>query len=124
MMKVICEKRGFLVKMNRRKLVSNISMAMLLMGLIAFIFMNKESKIKDFPVPMSAIHINDEKEEDYKYISVMPITKASGWENLAENGHTVTFKKGERNVTVIYYPGELTYYLFEKKVNMGDKIKM
>ncbi|KMP31304.1 hypothetical protein TU52_21190 [Bacillus cereus] len=112
------------MKMNRRKLVSNISMAMLLMGLIAFIFMNKESEIKDFPVPMSAIHINDEKEEAYKYISVMPITKASGWENLGENGHTVSFKKGERNVTVIHYPEELTYYLFEKKVNMGDKIKM
>ncbi|EEM83931.1 hypothetical protein [Bacillus thuringiensis] len=124
MMKVICEKRGFLVKMNRRKLVSNISMAMLLVVLIAFIFTDKESKIKGFPVPMSAIHINDDKEEDYQYISVMPITKASGWESLGENGHTVTFKKGERNVTVIHYPGELTFYLFEKKVNMGDKIKM
>lgn len=41
MIKEICEKRGILVKMNRRKLVSNISMAMLLMGLIACIFMNK-----------------------------------------------------------------------------------
>ncbi|MDP7989521.1 hypothetical protein Q9B79_06955 [Bacillus sp. MHSD_36] len=121
MMKVICEKRGFLVKMNRRKLVSNISMAMLLVGLFALIYLDKESKI---PVPISAIHINNNKQEDYKYISVMPITKASGWENLGENGHTVTFKEGERNVTVIHYLGELTYYLFEKKVNMGDKIKM
>ena len=43
---------------------------------------------------MSAIHINDDKEEDYKYISVMPIIKVSGWENLGENGHTVSFKKG------------------------------
>lgn len=100
--------------MNRRKLVSNISMAMLLMGLIAFIFMNKESKIKGFPVPMSAIHISDDKEEDYQYISVMPITKASGWENLGGNGHTVSFKKGERKVTVVHYPGDITYYLFEK----------
>ncbi|AND07802.1 TPA: hypothetical protein QC445_005744 [Bacillus cereus] len=114
MMKVICEKRGFLVKMNRRKLVSSISMAMLLVGVIAFIFMNKESKIKGFPVPMSAIHINDEKEEDYKYISVMPITKASGWENLGENGHTVSFKKEKRKVTVVHYPGEITYSIFEK----------
>ncbi|HDR8053477.1 MULTISPECIES: hypothetical protein [Bacillus cereus group] len=120
MMKVICEKRGFLVKMNRRKLVSSISMVMLLVGLIAFIFMNKESKIKDFPVPMSAIHINDDKEEDYQYISVMPITKASGWENLGENGHTVSFKKGERKVAVVHYPGEITYYVFEKKMNKGD----
>jgi len=102
------------VKMNRKKLVSNILMAMILVGLIAFILTNKESKIKDFPVPMSAIHINDNKEEDYKYISVMPITKASGWENLGENGHTVSFKKGDRKVTVLHYPGELTYYLFEK----------
>ncbi|OTY47861.1 hypothetical protein BK742_06215 [Bacillus thuringiensis serovar pingluonsis] len=108
------------MEMNRRKLVSNISRAMLLVGLIAFIFMNKESKIKDFPVPMSAIHINDDKEEDYKYISVMPITKVSGWENLGENGHTVSFKKGERKVTVLHYPGEITYYLFEKKMNKGD----
>ncbi|CUB10345.1 hypothetical protein BN2127_JRS1_02130 [Bacillus cereus] len=108
------------MKMNRRKLVSNISMAMVLMGLIAFIFMNKESKIKDFPVPMSAIHINNDKEEDYKYISVMPITKVSGWENLGENGHTVSFKKGERKVTVLHYLGEITYYLFEKKMNKGD----
>ncbi|MDA1758701.1 hypothetical protein PDK32_00280 [Bacillus cereus] len=114
MMKVICEKRGFLVKMNRRKLFSNISMAMLLVSLIAFIFMNKESKIKDFPVPMSAIHINDDNEEDYQYISVMPITKASGWENLGGNGHTVSFKKGGRKVTVVHYPGDITYYLFEK----------
>ncbi|OPD55937.1 hypothetical protein BVG01_27115 [Bacillus anthracis] len=108
------------MEMNRRKLVSNISMAMLLVGLIAFIFMNKESKIKDFPVQMSAIHISDDKEEDYKYISVMPITKVSGWENLGENGHTVSFKKGERKVTVLHYPGEITYYLFEKKMNKGD----
>lgn len=102
------------MKMNRRKLVSSISMAMLLVGVIAFIFMNKESKIKGFPVPMSAIHINDDKEEDYQYISVMPITKASGWENLGENGHTVSFKKGERKVAVVNYPGDITYYLFEK----------
>ncbi|EEM60014.1 hypothetical protein L2I63_10475 [Bacillus cereus] len=120
MIKEICEKRGILVKINRRKLVLNSSMAMVLMGLIAFIFVNKESKIKDFPVPMSAIHINDDKEEDYKYISVMPITKVSGWENLGENGHTVSFKKGERKVTVLHYPGEITYYLFEKKMNNGD----
>ena len=94
MMKVICEKRGFLVKMNRRKLVSSISMAMLLVGVIAFIFMNKESKIKGFPVPMSAIHINDDKEEDYQYISVMPITKASGWENLGKTGILLVLKRG------------------------------
>ncbi|MGN5649119.1 hypothetical protein [Bacillus sp. Brlt_9] len=124
MMKVICEKRGFLVKMNRRKLVSNISTAMLLVGLFTLIYLDKESKIEDFPVPISAIHINDEKEEDYKYISVMPITKVSGWENLGENGHTVSFKKGERKVTVLHYPGELTYYVFEQKVNKGDKIKL
>ncbi|HDV8359089.1 hypothetical protein FC695_20920 [Bacillus cereus] len=115
MMKVICEKRGFLVKMNRRKLVLSISMAMLLTSLlIALIYLDKESKIEDFPVPMSAMHINDDKEEDYQYISVMPITKASGWENLGENGHTVSFKKGERKVAVVHYPGEITYYLFEK----------
>jgi len=120
MIKEICEKREILVKINRRKLVLNSSMAMVLMGLIAFIFVNKESKIKDFPVPMSAIHINDDKEEDYKYISVMPITKVSGWENLGENGHTVSFKKGERKVTVLHYPGEITYYLFEKKMNNED----
>ncbi|WP_395761709.1 hypothetical protein [Bacillus sp. 3G2] len=101
--------------MNRKKLVSNISMAMLLVSLFALIYLDKESKIEDFPVPMSAIHINDDnKQEDYKYISVMPITKASGWENLGENGHTVSFKKGERKVTVLHYPGEITYYLFEK----------
>ncbi|KXY72322.1 MULTISPECIES: hypothetical protein [Bacillus] len=114
MIKEICEKRGILVKMNRRKLVSNISMTMLLISLIALIYLEKESKIEDFPVPMSAIHINDDKEENYKYISIMPITKASEWENLGENGHTVSFKKGERRVTVLHYPNEITYYLFEK----------
>ncbi|OTX77616.1 hypothetical protein CBR56_05140 [Bacillus thuringiensis] len=101
------------MKMNRRKLVSNISMTMLLISLIALIYLDKESKIEDFPVPMSAIHINDNKEENYK-ISIMPITKASEWENLGENGHTVSFKKGERKVTVLHYPNEITYYLFEK----------
>lgn len=100
--------------MNRKKLVSNISMTMLLISLIALIYLEKESKIEDFPVPMSAIHINDDKEENYKYISIMPITKASEWENLGENGHTVSFKKGERRVTVLHYPNEITYYLFEK----------
>ncbi len=123
-MKVICEKRGFLVKMNRRKLVSNISTVVLLVGLFTLIYLDKESKIEDFPVPMSAIHINDDKEEEYKYISVMPITKASGWENLGENGHTVSFKKGERKVTVLHYPGEITYYLFEQKMNKRDKLKL
>ncbi|AXY10034.1 hypothetical protein CN272_26710 [Bacillus anthracis] len=102
------------MKMNRKKLVSNISMTMLLISLIALIYLEKESKIEDFPVPMSAIHINDDKEENYKYISIMPITKASEWENLGENGHTVSFKKGERRVTVLHYPNEITYYLFEK----------
>ncbi|MEK0221078.1 MULTISPECIES: hypothetical protein [Bacillus] len=114
MLKVICEKRGFLVEMNRKKLVSNISTAMLLVGLLALIYMNKESKIEDFPIPMSAIHVNDDNEGNYQYISVMPITEATGWENLGENGHTVSFKKGDRKVTVLHYPGEITYYLFEK----------
>lgn len=106
--------REFLVKMNKRKLVSKIATAMLLVGLFALIYMNKESKIEDFPVPMSAIHINDDNEDDYKYISVMPITKASGWENSGGNGHTVSFKKGGRKVTVLHYPGEITYYIFEQ----------
>lgn len=114
MMQVICEKRGLLVKMNRRKLVLNIARVMLLVGLFALIYLDKESKIEDFPVPMSAIRINDDMEEGYKYISVMPITKASGWERLGENGHTVSFKKGERKVTILHYPGEIMYYIFEK----------
>ncbi|TXR92387.1 hypothetical protein DN390_25745 [Bacillus sp. SH7-1] len=87
---------------------------MLLISLIALIYLDKESKIEDFPVPMSAIHIDDDKEADYKYISIIPITKARRGENLGENGHTVSFKKGERKVTVLHYPGELTYYIFEK----------
>lgn len=100
------------MKMNRRKLVLSISMAMLLTSLlIALIYLDKESKIEDFPVPMSAMHINDDKEEDYQYISVMPITKASGWENLGENGHTVSFKKGERKVAVSTLSGR-NYVLF------------
>ncbi len=41
---------------------------------------------------MSAIHINDDNEEDYQYISVMPITKANGWENL---GELLVLKKGK-----------------------------
>ena len=69
-------------------------MAMLLISLIALIYLDKESKIEDFPVPMSAIHINDDKEEDYKYISVMPIIKVSGWENLGKTGILLVLKKG------------------------------
>jgi len=38
--------------MNRKKLVSNISMAMLLVGLFALIYLDKESTIEDFPIPM------------------------------------------------------------------------
>ena len=93
MIKEICEKRGILVKINR-KLVLNSSMAMLLISLIALIYLDKESKIEDFPVPMSAIHINDDKEEDYKYISVMPIIKVSGWENLGKTGILLVLKRG------------------------------
>ncbi|HDR3886520.1 TPA: hypothetical protein QCO65_000838 [Bacillus cereus] len=99
---------------KRKKRASSIATAMLLVGVLALIYMNKGSKIEDFPISMSAIHINDDNEENYKYISVMPITKASGWENLGENGHTVSFKKGDRKVTVLHYPGEITYYLFEQ----------
>lgn len=94
MIKEICEKRGILVKINRKKLVLNSSMAMLLISLIALIYLDKESKIEDFPVPMSAIHINDDKEEDYKYISVMPIIKVSGWENLGKTGILLVLKRG------------------------------
>ncbi|QWU48099.1 MULTISPECIES: hypothetical protein [Bacillus] len=114
MMKILCKKRGVLVGTKRKKRASSIATAMLLVGLLALIYMNKESEIEDFPIPMSAIHINDDNEENNKYISVMPITKASGWENLGENGHTVSFKKGDRKVTVLHYPGEITYYIFEK----------
>ncbi|MGG5735673.1 MULTISPECIES: hypothetical protein [Bacillus cereus group] len=114
MMKILCKKRGFLVGTKRKKRASSIATAMLLVGLLALIYMNKESKIEDFPIPMSAIHVNDDNEGNYQYISVMPITEATGWENLGENGHTVSFKKGDRKVTVLHYPGEITYYLFEK----------
>ena len=93
--------------MNRRKLVLSISMAMLLTSLlIALIYLDKESKIEDFPVPMSAMHINDDKEEDYQYISVMPITKASGWENLGKTGILLVLKR-ERKVAVVHYREKL-----------------
>lgn len=69
-------------------------MAMILVGLFALIYLDKESKMEDFPVPMSAIHINDDNEADYKYISVIPITKASGWEHLGKMGILIVLKKG------------------------------
>lgn len=50
----------------------------------------------------------------------MFIIKVNGWENLGENGYIVSFKKGERKVVVVYYLGEIMYYLFEKKMNKGD----
>ncbi|MGH1287157.1 hypothetical protein [Bacillus toyonensis] len=78
------------------------------MTLFALIYVDKESKIEKFQVPMSAIYINDDNEEVSTYISVMPIIKASGWETLGGNGHIVSFKKVERKVTVLYYPGEIT----------------
>ncbi|MCX2825119.1 hypothetical protein COM13_21130 [Bacillus pseudomycoides] len=92
----------------------NIIIWIVLCGLGCLIFMTKESKIKDFPVPMSAIHIEDGNQADYKYISLMPILKAKGWENLGEDGHTVVFQKGDRKVIVLHYPGENMYYLFEE----------
>ncbi|MBD5797860.1 hypothetical protein BHU24_23115 [Bacillus pseudomycoides] len=99
---------------KRRKIYSNIIMVVVLGGLLVLIFMTKESKIKDFPVPMSAIHIEDENQAHYQYISLMPISKAKGWENLGEDGHTVVFQKGDRKVIVLHYPGDNTYYLFEE----------
>lgn len=89
-------------------------MVVVLGGLLVLIFMTKESKIKDFPVPMSAIHIEDENQAHYQYISLMPISKAKEWENLGEDGHTVVFQKGDRKVIVLHYPGDNTYYLFEE----------
>ncbi|EEL50749.1 hypothetical protein bcere0022_19020 [Bacillus cereus Rock3-44] len=44
--------------------------------------MTRESKIKDFPVPMSAIYIEDENQAHYQYISLMPISKIKGWEKM------------------------------------------
>lgn len=79
---------------KRKKRASSIATAMLLVGVLALIYMNKGSKIEDFPISMSAIHINDDNEENYKYISVMPITKASGWENLGKTGILLVLKKG------------------------------
>ncbi|PED05911.1 hypothetical protein [Bacillus pseudomycoides] len=99
---------------KRRKIYSNIIMVVVLGGLLVLIFMTKESKIKGFPVPMSAIHIEDDNQADYQYISLMPISKVKGWENLGEDGHTVVFQKGDRKVIVLRYPGENTYYLFEE----------
>ncbi|CAI8764199.1 hypothetical protein KOY_02479 [Bacillus cereus VDM021] len=45
---------------KRRKIYSNIIMVVVLGGLLVLIFMTKESKIKGFPVPMLAIHIEDD----------------------------------------------------------------
>ncbi|KEK23460.1 hypothetical protein [Bacillus gaemokensis] len=97
-----------------RKVYWNIIIWMVLCGLGCLIFMTKESKIKDFPVPMSAIHIEDDNQATYKYISLMSISKAKGWESLGEDGHTVGFQKGDRKVIVVHYPADNTYYLFEE----------
>ncbi|MEY8347291.1 hypothetical protein AALF16_03080 [Bacillus cereus] len=99
---------------KRRKIYANIIMVLVLGGLLVLIFMTRESKIKDFPVPMSAIYIEDENQAHYQYISLMPISKVKGWENLGEDGHTVVFQKGDRKVIVLHYPEENTYYLFEE----------
>lgn len=61
-------------------------MVVVLGGLLVLIFMTKESKIKDFPVPMSAIHIEDENQAHYQYISLMPISKAKDGKTLEKMG--------------------------------------
>ncbi len=104
------------MKFSRKKLL----LLLILLCSIIFIFSaTKESKIKDFPIPMSAINIQDDKVKADKvkadaYISIIPITEAKGWEFLGQNGHEIEFKKGDRTVVIVNYPEDNKYYIFER----------
>ncbi|WP_025150722.1 hypothetical protein [Bacillus sp. H1a] len=47
---------------KRKRRASSIAMVILLVGLFALIYMNKESIIEDFPVLISVIHIYQDNE--------------------------------------------------------------
>ncbi|WP_422425023.1 hypothetical protein [Bacillus sp. PSXD-155] len=99
------------MKFSKKKLL----LLLILLCSIIFIFSaTRESKIKDFPIPMSAINIQDDKVKAYTYISIIPITEAKGWESLGQNGHEIEFKKGDRTVVIVNYPEDNKYYMFER----------
>lgn len=81
---------------------------------LVVIFATKESKIHDFPVPLTAIHIQNNHPNTYTYYSLIRINEAKGWKFLGENGHTLEFQKGDRKVIVLNYPGDRKYMIFEE----------
>lgn len=58
--------------------------------------------------------MKEEKPGFYRYISIIPIKKAKGWDYLGENGHTLEFQKGNRKIIILHYPEDNNYYLFEE----------
>jgi hypothetical protein len=84
-------------------------------GLVFLFTSNKDSKIDDFPVPMSAIYIKEDKLNVHRYFSVIPINKAKGWKYLGENGHTIEFQKGDRKIIILHLPEDRNYYLYEEQ---------
>lgn len=86
----------------------------LLVIVLFCIFATKESKINDFPVPITAVHLEDNNPNTYTYYSLIRIDETKGWEFLGINGHTLEFQKGDRKVVVLNYPGEKKYKIFEE----------
>ncbi|MDH4423819.1 MULTISPECIES: hypothetical protein [Bacillus] len=99
---------------KRKNIIILIFLAVL--GGLVFLFTsNKDSKIDDFPVPMSAIYIKEDKLNVHRYFSVIPINKAKGWKYLGENGHTIEFQKGDRKIIILHLPEDRNYYLYEEQ---------
>ncbi|MFI8707613.1 hypothetical protein ACIGHG_11120 [Bacillus sp. NPDC077411] len=103
------------MKLIKKKYIYLVLVVLFLSSLIFLFFKTKESKIKDFPVPMSAIYIKEDKPGLYQYYSIFPIKKAEGWKSLGENGHTLEFIKGNRKVIIFHFPEDNNYYLYEEK---------
>lgn len=60
------------MKFSKKKLL----LLLILLCSIIFIFSaTKESKIKDFPIPMSAINIQDDKVKAYTYLVLSQLPK-------------------------------------------------
>jgi hypothetical protein len=91
----------------------------LLVGIFLYISFGKESKIKDFPVPLLSTYIEDDNPNDYKYSSLGILNSLTlwlnGWKEIDKEGDSTVYKKNDREVVIIKPVGEDAFYI--NKIN-------
>ncbi|WHY77304.1 outer surface protein [Neobacillus sp. WH10] len=103
--------------MIKRKNILIFFLITLLVGIFFYFSLGKESKIKEFPVPLLAKYIEDENSKDFKYSSTGILYSLTlwfnGWKKVAHEGDSTVFKKNDREVIVVKHTGENFIYIFE-----------